>query len=167
MPLEIERKFLLAEPLESILNKGELNVRSRTRIEQTYLAMDDNQELRIRRLTDLDTGRREYTHTFKRGSGMTREEIEYSISEAIYEQVFQAFGAVPLTKDRIAAEWNGIGVEIDVYDQLELTVVEVEFGSEEEANAFEPPYWFGRDIGAEKQYSNKTVWKSLQQRKSS
>lgn len=165
MALEIERKFLLSEPLEAIQATGKLQVRSELRIEQTYLAMDESQELRIRRITDLATGRKEYTHTFKRGNGMVREEVEYEISESIYEQIFNAFGAVPLTKNRITADWEGIGVEIDIYDQLDLTVVEVEFASEEEANAFELPYWFGRDIGAEKQYSNKTVWRSLQKKR--
>lgn len=165
MSLEIERKFLLTETLDAIKATGKLDIQSETRIEQTYLAMDDTQELRIRRITDLATGRKEYTHTFKRGSGMVREEVEYEISESIYEQVFGAFGAVPLTKNRITADWEGIGVEIDIYDQLDLTVVEVEFASEEEANSFELPYWFGRDIGAEKQYSNKTVWRSLQKKR--
>lgn len=165
MALEIERKFLLSEPLDSVIGSGKLKIRTEQRIEQTYLAMDDTQELRIRRITDLVGGGVEYTHTFKRGSGMAREEVEYSISESLYEQVFRAFDAIPLTKNRITAEWEGLVVEIDIYDQLELTVVEVEFGSEEEANSFVPPSWFGRDIGAEKQYGNKTVWKSLQKKR--
>jgi len=164
MALEIERKFLLNRTPEWLIdNKIILPVKEQ-RIEQTYLAMDDTQELRIRRITDLRTGETEYTHTFKLGSGMAREEVEYSISGSIYEQVASAFGAIPLTKNRITAEWQDKVLEIDIYDQLELTVVEVEFESEDEANAFSPPEWFGRDIGAEKQYSNKTVWKQLQQK---
>ncbi|THF73721.1 CYTH domain-containing protein [Cohnella fermenti] len=162
MALEIERKFLLNETPEQLIERGAIRKAKEQRIEQTYLAMDETQELRIRRITDLRSGQTEYTHTFKLGNGMTREEIEYSISGSIYEQVAGAFGAVPLTKNRITAEWQDKVLEIDVYDQLELTVVEVEFESEDEANSFAPPEWFGRDIGSEKQYSNKTVWKQLQ-----
>ncbi|RUS45182.1 CYTH domain-containing protein [Cohnella sp. AR92] len=164
MALEIERKFLLKQTPAWLVENNMIRPIKEQRIEQTYLAMDETQELRIRRITDVRTGQMEYTHTFKLGNGMTREEVEYSISGSIYEQVARAFGAVPLTKNRITAEWRDKVVEIDVYDQLELTVVEVEFDSEEEANSFEPPEWFGKDIGAEKQYSNKTVWKQLQQK---
>ncbi|MEK3883004.1 CYTH domain-containing protein [Paenibacillus sp. PL2-23] len=162
MGLEIERKFLLPEYPDAVIRAGELVLRLEQRIEQTYLAMDDNEELRIRRIADLATGEVSYTHTFKRGNGLVREEVEYAISEGIYSQVAAAFGFMPLTKNRITAEWNGRTVEIDIYDQVQLIVLEVEFGSLEEANAFVAPDWFGEDISSKKQYSNKTVWKQLQ-----
>ena len=165
MAIEIERKFLLAEPTAALIQQGVIQVHAEQRIEQTYLALDQNEEIRVRRIVDLASGQVEYTHTFKRGNGLTREEIEYSISAGIYQQMMDAFQAVPLTKDRITADWNGRTVEIDIYDQLELTVLEVEFESEEEANSFVPPAWFGKDISTERQYSNKTVWKALQEKK--
>lgn len=165
MALEIERKFLLSDSLDKILDEGKFNIQSEQRIEQTYLAIDDTQELRIRRITDLASGKMEYTHTFKNGNGIAREEIEYSITKSIYEQVAKAFGAVALTKNRITADWEGIIIEIDNYDQIKLTVLEVEFQSEEEATSFIAPDWFGRDISAERQYSNKTVWRMLQEKK--
>ena len=163
MPLEIERKFLLERSVPKLVEEEGVSVRSEVRIEQTYLALDDSQEIRVRRIADVETGEVTYTHTFKKGNGMTREEVEYGISEKIYEQLFRAARAVPLTKNRITAEWNGLTFEIDRYDQLGLTVVEVEFDSEEEANRFQAPEWFGRDIGDEKQYGNKTIWRKLQE----
>ncbi|MBW7457112.1 CYTH domain-containing protein [Paenibacillus sepulcri] len=163
MALEIERKFLLHEYPQALIKSGELAVRSRRRIEQTYLAIEDTQELRVRRITDLVTGDVEYTQTFKRGHGISREEIEYSISEGLYEQLTQAFLAVPLTKERTTADLGSNVIEIDEYDQLELLVVEVEFDSIEEALQFEAPDWFGEDISQSKRYSNKTVWRELQQ----
>jgi adenylate cyclase len=162
MTLEIERKFLLPQFPSVLIEEGELRVLSEQRIEQTYLAMDENQELRVRRLVDLASGEVSYTHTFKLGNGLSREEIEYSISESIYEQVIMAFGFVPLTKNRITVEWNGRIIEIDIYDQIELSVLEVEFDSEEAANSFMAPEWFGKDISSERQYSNKKVWRELQ-----
>lgn len=164
MSLEIERKFLLTAFPEELIGTGELLSVSEHRIEQTYLALDGPQELRVRRIVDLATDEVSYTHTFKSGHGLAREEVEYSISQGIYEQVIQAFGAVPLTKNRITAHWGDRVVEIDIYDQIQLMVLEVEFDSEEAAVAFEPPAWFGKDISTEKQYSNKKVWRELQER---
>ncbi len=162
MAMEIERKFLLERTPDELIAEGAFSRRSRQRIEQTYLALDEQQEIRVRRLVDEDTGEVEYTHTFKQGNGMSREEIEYSITESIYEQLFRASGAVPLTKVRTTGEWNGFTVELDRYDQLNLTVAEVEFDSLEAAQAFAPPGWFGEDISSKREYSNKKVWRDLQ-----
>ncbi|MCQ4086425.1 CYTH domain-containing protein [Saccharibacillus sp. JS10] len=162
MALEIERKFLLDRTPDELIAEGIFNRHLQQRIDQTYLALDEQQEVRVRRLVDTDTGKVEYTHTFKQGNGMSREEIEYSITESIYEQLFNASGAVPLTKTRTTGEWNGLTVELDHYDQLNLTVAEVEFDSMEAAEAFAPPPWFGEDISSQRQYSNKKVWKDLQ-----
>ncbi|MBN2982509.1 MULTISPECIES: CYTH domain-containing protein [Cohnella] len=163
MSLEIERKFLLAEAPDKLAGQGAIRVRSKQRIEQTYLALDEAQEIRVRRITDLTTGQIAYTHTFKNGNGLSREEVEYSISEGLYSQLIAAFGFIPLTKTRLTAEWDDRIVEIDIYDQLELSVLEVEFATEEEAIGFAAPEWFGPDISLEKKYSNKTVWKKLQE----
>ncbi|UQZ34923.1 adenylate cyclase [Paenibacillus sp. PK3_47] len=162
MGMEIERKFLLPEFPEQLIEDGRLKVLTRHSIDQTYLAIEDGQELRVRKITDLDSGEITYTHTFKDGKGISRKEIEYDISEGIYTQMMDAVQAVPLVKTRTTAEWDGTTVEIDEYTQLSLTVIEVEFESLEEAEAFEAPEWFGLDVSVEKQYSNKTVWKKLQ-----
>jgi len=163
MALEIERKYLLEIPYQQLAEQEIITVKSEQRIEQTYIAMDENQELRVRRIQDLDTGAYEYTHTFKNGVGLAREEVEYSITQSIYEQLMAACGYVPLTKNRITATWEETIVEIDVYDQVSFIVVEVEFASIEEANSFTPPSWFGEEISFNKKYSNKAVWKQLQQ----
>ncbi|AOZ92047.1 CYTH domain-containing protein [Paenibacillus crassostreae] len=165
MSLEIERKFLLSEFPDTLVQVGTLRIISEQRIEQTYLALDATQELRVRRIVDLTTGETTYTHTFKNGNGLVREEIEYSISEEIYTQIVNAFGAVPLTKNRITAAWEDTLIEIDCYDQIEMIVVEVEFESVEVAESFEVPVWFGEDISSQKQYSNKQVWKELQKQR--
>lgn len=162
MALEIERKFLLPEYPERLIEEGQLRILTRHSIDQTYLAIEDGQELRVRKITDLDSGEVTFTHTFKDGKGISRQEIEYSISEGLYNQMIEAVQAVPLVKKRITAVWNGTTVEIDIYTQLELTVLEVEFDSLEEAESFAAPDWFGKDVSVEKQYSNKTVWKQLQ-----
>ncbi|GIO85846.1 CYTH domain-containing protein [Paenibacillus faecis] len=165
MALEIERKFLLPEYPKTLLEEGVIEVLKEQVIDQTYLALDGDQELRVRKIKDLATGDVTYTHTFKRGFGLAREEIEYDISAGLYEQMIHICRAVPLVKKRLTARWNGIQIEIDSYHQIQMAVLEVEFGSEEEATGFVPPDWFGPDISTDKQYSNKRIWRELQGRK--
>lgn len=164
MALEIERKYLLEIDAQQLIADQVIVAQSEQRIEQTYIAMDEDQELRVRRIQDVHTGEYSYTHTFKNGVGLAREEVEYEITQTIYEQVFHAFGFVPLTKNRITATWNDLTVEIDIYDQVHFVVVEVEFDSMQEADEFQPPEWFGEEISFNKKYSNKAVWKKLQEK---
>lgn len=162
MALEIERKFLLQQSPQQLAAAGIITILSERRIEQTYLAIDSNEEIRVRKITDLSTKQTSFTHTFKRGNGLVREEIEYEISETIYGQIMQAFDYIPLTKNRITAQFDNGLIEIDIYDQIQLTVLELEFSSLQEAESYKSPAWFGADISGEKKYSNKKVWKQLQ-----
>ncbi|MNI23204.1 CYTH domain protein [compost metagenome] len=162
MSLEIERKFLLNEYPEQLIKDGKLKVISEQMIDQTYIAMDEDQELRVRKIVDKLSEDVTYTHTFKKGNGLVREEVEYSISGGIYEQIISAFNYIPLMKTRTTAQWEGITVEIDQYHQIDFIVLEVEFESEKEAAEFDTPYWFGEDISSNRQFSNKTVWEELQ-----
>ncbi|MWV47178.1 CYTH domain-containing protein [Paenibacillus sp. HJL G12] len=165
MSLEIERKFLLPVYPAALIEESAIRIEKEQLIEQTYLALAGDQELRVRKITDLADHRTEYTHTFKKGHGIAREEVEYSISEGIYEQMIHAHQAVPLIKKRTTALWGDTKIEIDEYEQIQLMVLEVEFGAIEEAENFISPEWFGRDISTEKQYSNKKVWKELQKKR--
>ncbi len=162
MSFEIERKYLLDRSVDQLVKDGHIELCKEQRIEQTYLAMDSNEEIRVRKIKDAASGEVSYTHTFKRGNGLVREETEYAISALIYEQLMSAFGYTPLTKNRITASWNNQVIEIDLYDQVQLAVLEIEFETLEAANSFEAPAWFGNDISGEKKYSNKKVWRELQ-----
>jgi adenylate cyclase len=161
MSQEIERKYLLATSAAAVLESGQATLLSREYIYQTYLAYTNEQEIRIRKKVDPQ-GKARYTHTFKSGQGMSREEIEYSISEDIYEQLLQRTGMIPLEKIRTTVGCEGRSFEIDEYRQVELAVVEAEFGSMEEAHSFVAPPWFGRELGAEEEFRNKTLWLKLQ-----
>ncbi|NWL88611.1 adenylate cyclase [Paenibacillus sp. 79R4] len=165
MSLEIERKFLLSEYPANRIKEGEIQIEREQIIEQTYLALHGDQELRVRKIHDLASGEVEYTHTFKKGHGIAREEVEYSISKGIYEQMIDTHQAVPLIKKRTTAVWGDRVIEMDDYEQIQLLVLEVEFASLEEAESFAAPAWFGKDISSDKQYSNKKVWQELQARK--
>ncbi|MNW45315.1 CYTH domain protein [compost metagenome] len=167
MSLEIERKFLLKEFPEQLIKDGKLKVISEQVIDQTYLAIHEDQELRVRKIVDAISGEVTYTHTFKKGHGLIREEVEYSISGGIYEQMVSSLNLIPLIKTRTTAQWEDIKVEIDQYHQIDFIVLEVEFESEREATEFNIPYWFGEDISSNRQFSNKTVWRELQRNRNS
>ena len=66
MAIEIERKYLLEAYPEDLISEGSIVVEKEQFIEQTYLALDGDQELRVRKITDLTSGQIEFTHTFKR-----------------------------------------------------------------------------------------------------
>lgn len=160
MGLEIERKYLLAAfPSEHIAG-GELKVLSKVEIDQTYLALTETEEIRVRRI-DKD-GETDYTHTFKRGYGLSREEVEYAISADIYKQLLEGTKRKPLKKIRTTVTSGEYHFEIDEYLQYDLLTVDVEFASVEEAHRFTPPAWFGREIGSEYEYRNKQLWLSVQ-----
>ncbi|MDQ1913032.1 CYTH domain-containing protein [Paenibacillus sp. GD4] len=160
MNMEIERKYKLGRFPQEEIENGSLRLLTRQEIDQTYLAFSKQEEIRIRRLSS-EAGET-FTHTFKRGHGMSREEIEYSISSDIYEQLLGHSGKKPLRKTRTSLEADGLHFDIDEYEQFDLRVVEVEFRSEEEANGFQPPSWFGPEVGSEEEYRNKQLWIHVQ-----
>ena len=54
---------------------------------------------------------------------------------------------------------GGLVIELDVYtgDLEGLVVAEVEFDSEEAAEAFAPPEWFGEDVTDDVRYKNQRL----------
>lgn len=167
MAQEIEKKYKLDVFPHKETADGQLRVLSRRQIEQTYLALHEDEELRVRKLTDLDTGAVQYTHTFKKGWGLIRQELETAISVGLYEQITSRVGWRALVKVRTTCRTEDAStvVEIDSYPDVDgaLHVVEVEFSSEEEAQDFTAPAWFGEEITSDKAYSNKQMWRRIQE----
>ena len=161
MSAEIERKFLLSAFPAAELDNNEITLVSKQYIYQTYLAFSEDQEIRVRQLVD-SSGLSHFTHTFKSGHGLVREEIEYNISEPIYKQLLERTGLIPLEKIRTTVDVQGLHFEIDEYKQVDLLVVEVEFPDVEAARLFVVPSWFGRELGAEEEFRNKSMWVKLQ-----
>jgi adenylate cyclase len=162
MNKEIERKYLLNAFPQHLITDGTLKPTGRKTIEQTYLALTESEEIRVRKLSK-DGEEPSYTHTFKRGHGLSREEAEYEIEADIYHQLLDGTGRAPLVKTRTKVlDPNGRLFEIDEYHQFNLITVEAEFESEEEALDFTPPAWFGPEVGSEQEYRNKQLWASVQ-----
>jgi adenylate cyclase len=148
MAREIERKFLVEE-LPARLEDHE-----RVEIEQGYLAIAEDAEVRLRRAGS------ECTLTVKRGSGEDREEYEVPLEAAQLEPLWEACAGRLLRKRRhLVPLEGGLRAELDVYaGRLDgLRVVEVEFPSAARAGAFRPPDWFGRELTGDRRFANQAL----------
>ena len=140
---EIERKFLIEDKADIPTNILLFN--SSKRYEQYYILSDP--EIRIRSIDN-----EEFKFTIKSDVFLTREEFEVDIPEEIFNILKGKYvGCIKKTRYFIN------GFELDIYDDFEFATVEVEFESEEEANAFVPPEWFGKDITDNKHFKNKNL----------
>ncbi|HEX6460795.1 MAG TPA: CHAD domain-containing protein [Thermoleophilaceae bacterium] len=145
--VEIERKFLVYELPDLSDHPGE-------EIEQGYLALDGEVELRVRRAGTSTL------ITMKAGGGESRFEEEFEIDPARFKELwkFTAGRRLRKTRHRIDAG-DGLLYELDVYAGwlTGLAVVEVEFPTLEASAGFEPPDWFGPEVTGEPQYKNQAL----------
>lgn len=142
--LEIERKFLLAhEP--PCLKEG-----APSHLAQGYLAIGDADQARLR---DEDGS---LTLTVKAGRGMKRAEYEVEVSREQFDALWPATEGRRLEKQRHECP-IGVGeCVVDVYlgPLRGLRVVEVEFATSVQADSFEPPSWFGKEVTEVSGYGN-------------
>jgi CYTH domain-containing protein/CHAD domain-containing protein len=147
MGLEIERKFVLDKAPDWLRQHDSVE------IEQGYLAIIGDAELRLRRAGD------ERTLTLKRGAGESREEFETPISAGQAAVLWPStLGRLEKRRHLVPLE-DGLRAEVDVYGGgLEgLAVVEVEFPDAARARDFGPPAWFGREVTGRPEYANQTL----------
>ena len=142
--MEIERKYLISTPPEDYRSYPY------RWIEHACLCTDP--VVWIRR----DDGR--YYLTYKSKGLLVREEYNLPLTEDAYFHLLQKADGIVLQKRRylIPIDGTGLTIELDIFEgQYEgLMLAEVEFPSEEEANAFTPPAWFGEDVTDSGLYQN-------------
>lgn len=149
--MEIERKFLI-----NILPEN-LSQYPFHQLEQGYLCTEP--VVRIRREDD------NYYLTYKSKGLMVREEYNLPLTQAAYEHLLPKIDGILITKKRYLIPLSEkLTIELDIFENelAPLLLAEVEFSSEEEANSFTPPEWFGEEVTYSTQYHNST----LSQRKS-
>lgn len=157
--MEIERKFTIRQ-LPADLESYPFH-----HIEQAYL--NTSPVVRVRKEDD------EYYLTYKGSGMMTREESNLPLNrEAYYHLRDKADGRI-ISKRRYLIPLPNPGfqestglpyppsdysltIELDIFDPpfAPLVMAEVEFGSEEAAQAFLPPDWFDKDVTYCKEYHN-------------
>lgn len=141
--MEIERKFLiktLPENLEHFPHH---------QIEQGYLNTEP--VVRIRREDD------NYYLTYKSKGFMVREEYNLPLTKEAYLHLRSKIDGKLISKTRYLIPFEGdLRIELDLFQEPfeELILIEVEFSTEEEANSFIPPDWFGEDVTYSKKYHN-------------
>ena len=141
--MEIERKYLVRR-LPDDLSKNEAK-----KIAQGYLCTDP--VVRIRRSND------NYYMTYKGDGLMVREEYNLPLTREAYEHLLPKIDGLLIAKTRyLIPLTDRLTAELDVFEGVlsALTLVEVEFDSVEEANAFVPPEWFGEDVTESGKYHN-------------
>ena len=144
--MEIERKYLvstLPEHLEQYACKE---------IEQGYLATDP--VVRIRRSND------NYILTYKGRGLMVREEYNLPLNAESFEHLKEKIDGILIKKRRYLIPYKEkYTIELDIFEGelAPLQLAEVEFETEEEANSFLPPEWFGEDVTFSSKYHNSTL----------
>src|SRR3954470_24971337 len=146
MGVEIERKFLVSEPPPWL---GECPSEE---IEQGYLAVGTDHEVRLRRSGD------ELVLTVKTGHGEERGEQEIELSRDQFEALWPLTEGRRVHKRRHRVEGEPT-LEVDVYlDGLEgLVTTEAEFPSAAASHEFDPPDWLGRELTDEPGYANQRL----------
>lgn len=164
--MEIERKFLVSQIPDNI---KQYKCRF---IEQAYLCT--NPVVRVRRDND------DYYLTYKSKGFVAREEYNLPLTRESYAHLLAKADGNIITKKRyeipieydyymtdeicrsIPGHPSFLTIELDIFEgKFAGTVLaEVEFSSEEEAAAFNPPDWFAEDVSYSSEYHNSTMSKA-------
>jgi CYTH domain-containing protein len=144
---EIERKFLLDE-----LPSATADVEP-TRIDQGYLAVTDDLEVRVRARAG------DHLLTVKGGRGQVRTEVTLPVSPEQFHELWALTAGRRISKQRWvlpASPQAHVEVEVDRFeaDLDGLLIAEVEFASEEASRGSTPPDWFGREVTDDDRYRN-------------
>lgn len=144
--MEVERKFLVSD-------RPDLDGTESDEIEQGYLATGTDGEVRLRRKGE------KLLLTAKRGGGISRDEAEVGLDREAFERLWPLTEGRRLHKRRHVLPHGDLSIELDVYEgDLEgLVVAEIEFETEDEARAFEPPDWIGDEVTGDDRYLNETL----------
>ena len=142
--MEIERTFLITNPL---FNYDTYPFHT---IEQGYLCTEP--VVRVRREDDT------CYLTYKSKGLLSREEYNLPLTKESYDHLISKADGNIISKKRyfIPIEGTELTIEFDVFEgKFEgLMLAEVEFETVEEAEAFTPPEWFGRDVTFSGEYQN-------------
>lgn len=147
MTTEIERKFVVTDmPGAEALGPG-------VRLRQGYLAEDGDVQVRVR-ISEASA-----VLTVKAGRGLSRTEVEVPVSPEAADALWPHTRGRRIDKVRHRVSVGSHTADVDIYEGAlaGLCTAEVEFASEQEAGAFDPPPWFARDVTAEPGWDNASL----------
>jgi len=153
--MEIERKFTIKKLPDH------LEYYTRKEIEQAYLCKKPT--VRVRK--SVKGEKVSYKLCYKSKLDVEKkedalanvcEEIEMKLTEESYAKLLAKADGQVIRKTRYIIPYKKYLIELDVFSGTYqgLVFAEVEFETEEEANAFELPDWFDRDVTFDKRFRN-------------
>lgn len=148
--MEIERKF----KLEQFPALPELAFVEQW---QGYLCVDP--EVRIRREVNHTEGWERYVLCIKSVGDLVRHEVETALTREQFEELASML-AYPLIHKQLHAYRleSGHVLECSSVDGGVFSYAEVEFDSVDDAEAFVPPAFLGREMTYEKGFRMRTYW---------
>ena len=147
--MEIERKFLIKD-LHSL--PFSIAAYPHRELAQAYLCTGP--VVRIRKDDE------QYFLTYKSKGLMSREEYNLPLTAEAYEHLKPKADGILITKARyVIPEKGGLFIELDIFhgEYEGVLLAEVEFPTEEAANAYTAPEWFGEDVTYSTKYHNSTM----------
>ena len=153
MSLEIERKFMIKHFPEH------LPLLRSAYVEQGYVSAEP--EVRIRHGIDELTRKENYTLTIKGEGTLSRQEIETDVEKDFYDEVVAFINKPMITKKYRCYLFEGYHLEVSLVDEgmeHEFCYAEIEFSSEQEANAFVKPEFLGEEVTQEEDGKMITYW---------
>ncbi len=140
--MEIEKKYLV--------NLKEINYKGYPyhQLEQGYLCT--NPVVRIRKEDE------NYYLTYKGKGKMVREEYNLPLTEESYHHLKEKSDGALICKTRYLIPYDKYTIELDIFsgNMTGLVMAEVEFDSVEEAENFNPPSWFTKEVTNDSAYHN-------------
>ena len=141
--MEIERKYLVAKLPD------QLETYPCRLLEQGYL--NTNPVVRIRRDNE------KYELTYKSAGLMSRQEYNLPLDRESYHHLLGKIDGRLIKKKRYVIPLSSrLTAELDIFegDLAPLMLVEVEFQTEDDADSFTAPGWFGEDVTFSGYYHN-------------
>lgn len=140
--MEIERKFLIDD------TKFDYSKYPSKQYTQGYLCTSP--VVRVREEGD------EYRLTYKGGGKMVREEYNLPLTKEAFDHLIVKADGNIIKKERFFIPYGKYTIELDIFAEpfAPLKMAEVEFPSVEEAEAFEAPDWFTKDVTYDSAYHN-------------
>jgi adenylate cyclase len=147
-PLEIERKYLVAELPYNLEGYPAEQIR------QGYIVIGtDGSEVRLR------DRQGSFTLTVKSKGDLSRGEWEVPATAEQFDTLWPTTEGKRVEKTRFSIPYNDATIELDVFegDLQGLVTAEVEFPSELAAELFEAPDWFGDEVTTNSAYKNQSL----------
>ena len=143
--MEIERKWLVDKRVALEIIHGKLPMKTI----QGYLnTMDDEYLIRYRSVNNMF-----FKLEIKSKGHLSREELRYDISKEQFKAGMKLCKNKVCKKRYIVSE-KDYDCEVDIYQDWDFVTAEIEFESQEEAEAYEAPWWFGEDVTYDPAYKN-------------